>query len=272
MPRVIDRRLGDRVAQEEHDTIIAATGRGIRTLTLNRPQKKNAFSQAMYGRLAEELNAAADEAAVRVVVLTGAGDSFSSGNDVGEFVQAPETGGDRPFMRMIRALLSVDKPVIAAVQGAAVGIGTTMLLHCDMVLASPDVKFVLPFARLGISPEAGSSLLLPMLAGVQRASELLLLGEPFGAEVAREIGLVNEVVPVELLLDRTMDRAAALAALPPASVRASKKLIRQAVRGELLDVIEREHEVLIERLKSPESIEAATAFLEKRPPDFSKFE
>jgi enoyl-CoA hydratase/carnithine racemase len=226
----------------------------------------------MYGQLAAELNAAADDPAVRVVVLTGAGDTFSSGNDVGEFLQPPEVGGERPFMQLLRALLSIDKPVIAAVNGAAVGIGTTMLLHCDMVFASPDVKFVLPFARLGITPEAGSSYLLPILAGLQRASELLLLGEPFGAEIGREIGLVNEVVPAESLLDRAMERAAEVAALPPASVRESKRLIRRAVRSEMLETLEREHEVLIERIASPETAEAASAFLEKRPPDFSKFE
>jgi len=181
MHRVIDRQSGDRMAQQASDTIIATSEGWVRTLTFNRPDKKNAFSQVMYGRLADELNLAANDPEIRVVVLTGAGDSFSSGNDVGEFLQPPEVEGELPFLRLVRALLGITKPVVAAVRGAAVGIGTTMLLHCDMVFASTDVKFVLPFARLGISPEAGSSLLLPMLAGLQRASELLLLGEPFGA-------------------------------------------------------------------------------------------
>jgi enoyl-CoA hydratase/carnithine racemase len=260
------------VPENTADNFVVATEDRVRWITFDRPEKKNAFTSTMYYRLADEINAAAEDPAVRVVVLTGVGDAFTSGNDINDFLRTSEIEGDLPYLGLVNALRSIQKPVVAAVNGMAVGIGTTMLLHCDIVLAVPEARFVLPFARLGICPEAGSSLLLPILAGVQRATELLMLGEPFGVEVAREIGLVNEVVAAETLRDRTSERATALAALPPAAVRRTKRLIRQALDGQLGEAITREDAGLRESFTSAEMTEAAHAFLEKRPPDFSKFE
>ena len=258
----------------DHDSnhITAVTDGFVRTVTFNRPEKKNALTQAMYLRLTDELSAAADDPGVRVVVFTGTGDTYTSGNDVSDFLRVKELRGRLPAFDFIEALPRFPKPLLAAVNGLAVGVGTTMLLHCDMVFASPSAVFSVPFARLGLCPEAGSSALLPRLAGMQRASELLLLGEPFDAERAREIGLVNEIVPGSELSAKVAERAAAVAKLPPASVRATKELIRASVGAGLAEVMDRESRVFQERLASPEAAEAATAFLEKRKPDFSAFE
>jgi enoyl-CoA hydratase/carnithine racemase len=253
------------------EQIIGTTDGRVRTVTFNRPEKKNAFTQEMYGGMADELDAAAADPSIRVVVFTGSGDTFSGGNDVGDFLKVTESDGELPAFRFLRLLPQFPKPVLAAVNGPAVGIGTTMLLHFDMVYASSDAAFVLPFARLGLCPEAGSTLLLPRLAGLQRATELLLLGERFDAERAQEVGLVNEVVPPDRLTARVAERAATLAALPPGAVRASKALIREAHRGRLQEAMVREGELFRELLASPEAAEALTAFLEKRPPDFERF-
>lgn len=255
-----------------NDNIIVTSEGGVRTVMFNRPDKKNALNHAMYVRLADELQGATDDPTIRVMVFTGAGDTFTAGNDVGDFLEVSDADDLVSAWQFVGALPKFPKPLIAAVNGPAVGVGTTMLLHCDMVYASPEARFVLPFARLGVSPEAGSSLLLPMLVGAQRASEMLMLGEPFDAEVAREVGLVTEIVPSEKLLERTAERAAALAALPPAAIRDTKRLIRSAVNDRLREVMELEGKVFRTRLASPEAAEAMTAFLEKRTPDFSKFE
>jgi len=260
------------MTDQNNDTIIVSTEGAVRTVMFNRPRKKNALTQTMYGRLTDELTTAAEDSRIRVVVFTGAGESYTSGNDVADFLRVQEIDGELPAFRFIETLPRFPKPLLAAVNGLAVGVGTTMLLHCDMVFASPNAVFSVPFARLGLCPEAGSSVLLPRLAGMQRASELLLLGEPFDAERAREIGLVNEIVPATELSARVAERAAAVAKLPPASVRATKALIRGSVGAGLAEVMERERTLFHERLVSPEAAEAATAFLEKRAPDFSRFE
>ena len=260
------------MAVHDNDTIIVTTDGGVRTVTFNRCEKKNALTQEMYARLTDELAAAAEDVKIRALVFTGAGDSFTSGNDVADFLRIQEIGAELPAFRFIEALPRFPKPLLAAVNGLAVGVGTTMLLHCDIVSASPNAVFSVPFARLGLCPEAGSSTLLPLLAGMQRASEMLLLGEPFDAERAREIGLINEIVPAAELSARVAQRAAAVAKLAPAAVRATKALIRGSVGAGLAEVMERESTVFHERLASPEAAEAATAFLEKRPPDFSRFE
>jgi enoyl-CoA hydratase/carnithine racemase len=251
--------------------VFTATTGAVRTLTFNRPAKKNAFTLDMYARLADALGHASGDPAVRVVVLTGAGDCFTGGNDVNDVLNHPDMGPDPPTFRFLRALAEFPKPLLAAVNGAAVGIGTTMLMHCDLVWAAEGALFSMPFTKLGLCPEAGSSLLLPRLAGLHRAAELLLLGEPFDARRAYEVGLVNGVVPGERLLELVAERAAALAALPPASVRVSKELIRHELRQRLRDAMEREGRAFRERLVSPEAREALTAFLEKRDPDFSRF-
>jgi enoyl-CoA hydratase/carnithine racemase len=262
----------DRMAEHDNDRIYGNTVGGVRTVTFNRPGKKNALTQEMYAGLVEEMMAVAEDPKVRVLVFTGAGDVFTSGNDVGDFLRGSEIEGKVPAFQFIQGLPRFPKPLLAAVNGLAIGIGTTMLLHCDMVLASPEAVFSVPFARLGLCPEAGSSLLLPRLAGMQRASELLMLGEPFDVHLAKELGLVNEIVPADELSTRVAERAAAIAELPPAAVRATKALIRGSVSAGLAETMHREGEVFHELLASPEAAEAASAFLEKRAPDFSRFE
>jgi enoyl-CoA hydratase/carnithine racemase len=244
----------------------------VRTVTIHRPEKKNALTQPMYARLVSELERASDDAAVRVLVVTGAEGVFTAGNDIADFAAIREIGPDAPVFQFLRALPIFKKPLVAAVNGLAVGVGTTMLLHCDLVYASSEAVFSMPFTRLGATPEAASSLLLPQVAGLQRASELLMFGEPFDAKRALEAGLVNEVVEPGKLAERVAARAADLASLPPAAIRQTKELLRRGGLQLVQEVIEHEAAIFHDRLSSPESIEALTAFFEKRPPDFSSFE
>lgn len=260
------------MAEQPADNIRVTTDDRVRVVTFDRPEKKNALTSAMYHRLTDELETAAENPATRVLVLTGTGGTFTSGNDLRDFLDQVEDGSEPSAFRFLKRLPAFPKPLIAAVNGAAIGIGTTMLLHCDLVFASADARFALPFAALGVCPEAASSLLLPRVAGLQRATELLLLGEPFDAERAREVGIVNEVVPAEELQQRVAERAAAIAALPPAAVRATKALVRHELRDRIDETMTREGEIFGRLLSSPEATEAMTAFLEKRPPDFSNFE
>jgi len=254
------------------DHIIATTEGGVRTVVINRPEKKNALTLSMYGRLVDELEHAAEDPAIRVVVLTGVDGVFTAGNDLADFREPSHDETTPVVFPFLAALPLFPKPLLAGVNGLAVGIGTTMLLHCDLVYASSEAKFSLPFARLGLTPEAGSSLLLPRVAGLQRATELLLLGERFDAQRAREAGLVNEVVEPDQLSQRVASRAEELAALPPAAVRQTKALIRHDLIGRLKEVMEREGVVFMERLGSPEAAEAFAAFFEKRAADFSRFD
>ena len=256
----------------ESDHIIATTEGLVRTVVINRPEKKNALTISMYGRLADELAHAAEDPAIRVVVLTGVEGVFTAGNDLADFQKAGDNEATTFVNPFLAALPLFPKPLVAGVNGLAVGIGTTMLLHCDLVYASSEAVFSMPFAPLGLTPEAGSSLLLPRVAGLQRATELLLLGERFDAERAREAGFVNEVVAPDQLSHRVASRAEALAALPPAAVRQTKALIRNDLMDQLKEVMEREGKVFMERLVSPEAAEAFTAFFEKRAADFSRFE
>jgi len=256
----------------ESDHIIATTEGRVRTVVINRPEKKNALNLFMYGRLAAELEHAAEDPAIRVVVLTGVNGVFTAGNDLADFQKTRHEETPTFVNPFLATLPLFPKPLLAGVNGLAVGIGTTMLLHCDLVLASSEAVFSLPFARLGLTPEAGSSLLLPRIAGLQRATELLLLGEFFDAQRAREAGLVNEVVAPDRLSERVAARAEELAALPPAAVRQTKALIRHDLIGQLKEVMEREGAVFMERLVSPEAAEAFAAFFEKRAADFSRFD
>jgi enoyl-CoA hydratase/carnithine racemase len=256
----------------DSDHIVATTEGRVRTVVINRPEKKNALTISMYARLADELAHAADDPAIRVVVLTGVDGVFTAGNDLVDFQKAQEKEATTFVNPFLAALPVFPKPLLAGVNGLAVGIGTTMLLHCDLVYASSEAVFCMPFAPLGLTPEAGSSLLLPRVAGLQRAAELLLLGERFDAERAREAGFVNEVVAPDQLSQRVSSRAADLAALPPAAVRQTKALIRQNLSDQLIEVMEREGEVFMERLASPEAAEAFAAFFEKRAADFSRFD
>ena len=238
---------------------------------LARPEKKNALSPEMYAALASAFAAADADAEVRVLLVHGASGCFTSGNDVKDFLELDRAPGASPASGFLRAIAAAKKPVVAAVGGPAVGIGTTMLLHFDLIYAAPNARFQLPFVPLGLLPEAASSLLLPAIAGYQRAAELLLLGQPFTAEKARAAGIVTEIVPEAELLDTARKAALALAALPPASVRLTKELMKRALAPAVRERMDEELVLFGERLRSPEAKEALGAFMEKRKPDFSRF-
>jgi enoyl-CoA hydratase/carnithine racemase len=248
------------------------TGGGVRSITLARPERRNAITTAMYAALAEAIEGAAGDPAIRLVTMRGEGPDFAAGNDLGDFLEA--TTGDRhdlPVWRFLRALASCEIPIVAAVHGNCVGIGTTMLLHCDLVVADEDTRFSLPFVDLAVVPEAASSLLLPRLAGRRRAARYLLLGEPFGVEEALSIGLVSHRASAGGL-EHDLDRlVATLLAKPPEALRQTQRLLRLNARDEILERMQIESEAFAERLQSAEAREAFTAFFEKRKPDFSSF-
>lgn len=250
--------------------IITESEGGVLRVQFNRAEKRNAITSAMYQALAHALRHAERDGAVRVALVHGAPDIFTAGNDLHDFLASPPHSVDAPVFQFLRAIHEFPKPLIAAVSGLAMGIGTTMLLHCDLVYCTPGTRFSLPFVNLGLCPEAGSSFLLPRLAGYQRAAELLMLGEPFSAETAREIGLVNAIVPAESLLATAMATAHKIAAKPAASLRETKTLMKQGIHDAVKLAMGDENEAFRERLESPEAKEAFTAFLEKREPDFSK--
>ena len=243
---------------------------GILRVELNRPEKKNAFTAAMYTRLAEILEEADTDEAVRVLLLHGAGDSFSAGNDIADFLKNPPGPGDSPQARLSDALIAFAKPIVAAVRGVAVGGGTTMLTHCDLVYAGESARFRIPFVDLALVPEFGSSFSIPARAGYLRAAELFLLAEPFTAARAAELGLVTRVVPDADLLATATATARKLAAKPRGALRASKQLLKRAWFGPVREAFESEAQEFAERLRSDEAREAFSAFLEKRPPNFSK--
>lgn len=245
----------------------------ILRITINRPEKKNALTAPMYADLADAFEQTNTDSAVRVVLLHGEGDSFTAGNDLEDFLKRPWTGNDMPpAVRFMYAVAQASKPVIAAVHGSAVGIGATILLHCDLVYAADGARLMMPFVNLGIVPEAGSTLLLPALVGRQRAAELLMLAAPLTAQRAYELGLVNAVVEPNTLLAAAMEAARQLVTKPAGALHATKKLLRQPYAKELDKVMRQEVETLRQRLVSPDTKEALTAFLEKRKPDFSKLQ
>lgn len=251
--------------------IRASTEKRIARIEIHRPDKKNAFTGEMYVQLGDALAAAAADREARVVLLHGSRDCFTSGNDVTDFLKPRPAGVEAPVWKLFRTLPTMPKPVVAAVAGPAIGIGSTMLLHCDLVFAGESARFQLPFVPLGIVPEFASTFLLPLRAGYQRAAELLLLGQPFSAEKACESGIVNEVVPDAELFERAEKAALALAALPPESLRLTKQLLKAATGRLVEERIAEETKIFTERLASPEAKEAMSAFLEKRKPDFSRF-
>jgi enoyl-CoA hydratase/carnithine racemase len=251
--------------------VIVETKDRVTRIELNRPEKKNALSLEMYAAMARALAEADADAQVRAVLINGQPGCFCSGNDVKDFLELERAPGASPAAGFLRAISTAAKPLVAAVGGPAVGVGTTMLLHCDLVYAAPSARLQLPFVPLGLLPEAGSSLLLPAMAGYRRAAEMLLLGEPFGAEKALAAGIVTEIVPEGDLLEHARQVAAALAALPPASVRMTKELMKRASAQAVQARITEELGLFGERLQSPEAKEALRAFLEKRKPDFSRF-
>jgi enoyl-CoA hydratase/carnithine racemase len=248
--------------------ILTAKADGILTITINRPEKKNALTSAMYAAMADALDAAETDAAVRVIVFAGNGGAFTAGNDLQDFLNNPPQGDESPVFRFLRAISTASKPLVAAVNGVAVGVGTTMLLHCDLVYVGTDARLSLPFVNLALVPEAASSLLLPAMIGYHRAAELLLLGEPFNAETAKDYGIANAIFPDARVLPEAMQVAAKLAAKPPTALRLTKQLLRQT-RGDIAGQMAAEGVHFRSQLKSAEAREAMTAFFEKRPPKFS---
>ncbi len=244
---------------------------GVLHLVLNRPERKNALTQAMYGALAQAIEMAGEEAGVKALLIRGAGECFTSGNDLEDFMDNPTGIESSSVMRFMQALYLTSKPVVAAIEGAAIGIGTTMLLHCDLVYAAAGTRLQLPFVNLGLCPEYASSLLLPRMLGHLRAAELLFLGESFSAERAEELGLVNQVVSDDELLLIAKERCQFLAQQPPAALRHTKQLLKESWREEGQAVIRREAELFAGSLQSAEFGEAVAAFFEKRNPDFSNF-
>jgi len=251
--------------------VIVETRERITRIEFNRPEKRNALSPEMYALIAQAIAAAEGDAQVRAVLIHGQRDCFTSGNDVRDFLELPRGPGESPAAGFLRAISSAKKPLVAAVGGPAVGVGTTMLLHCDLVYAAPTARLQMPFVPLGLLPEAASSLLLPAMAGYRRAAEMLLLGQPFGAEKALAAGIVTEIVPAEELLERARAAALALAALPPASVQMTKELMKRGLAQAVQERMTEELQRFGERLRSPEAKEALRAFMEKRKPDFSRF-
>ncbi|WP_434384601.1 enoyl-CoA hydratase [Melittangium boletus] len=246
------------------DTLLTHLEAGVLTLTFNRPQKKNAFTGEMYDAATQALLDADANADVRVVVLAGAGGAFTAGNDLKDFLEHPPTGESSPVFRFLKALAHHTRPVVAGVDGVAVGIGTTLLLHCDYVAASERAAFSMPFINLGLSPEGASSVLLPRIAGTALAAELLMFGEPFDAATALRAGLINKVVPSAELDAWVKGRAAALAAKPQESLRLTKQLLREPLRAQVDDALSREGQLFIQRLSSTEAREAFSAFLNKK--------
>ena len=250
------------------DIITERSGHILR-IQLNRPEKKNAMTSAMYITLADLLNDAAKDDQIRVVLWHGAGDSFSAGNDIQDFLKNPPGSGESPQARLIQALIDFDKPIVAAVHGAAIGGGTTMLTHCDFVYAGESARFQMPFVNLALVPEFGSSCTVPARIGYLRAAELILLGLPFDAKRAAELGLVTRIVPDQKSLATAMETAQKLAEKPPAALQACKRLMKQSTREQLEQAVKLENEEFSARVRSAEAKEAFTAFLEKRSPNFS---
>jgi len=251
------------------DVVTERSG-GVLRVQLNRPAKKNAMTSAMYVTIADSLNAAAKDEDIRVVLWYGAGDSFCAGNDVEDFLKNPPGPGESPQARLINALVNFEKPIVAAVQGAAVGGGTTMLTHCDFVYAGESAKFQMPFINLGLVPEFGSSYSIPARIGYLRAAELIQLGLPFDAARAAELGLVTRVIPDLKLLATATETAQRLAEKPAGALQACKRLMRRPERDQLEQAAKLENEEFSLRVRSADAKEAFTAFIEKRPPDFKR--
>ena len=245
----------------------------VLTIILARPERRNALTVAMYAALARAIEDACDDASLRAITFQGEGPDFAAGNDLADFLGAlPEDRENLPVWRLLRALVRCEVPMVAAVHGNCVGIGTTMLLHCDLVVADETARFSLPFVDLGLVPEAGSSLLLPRLAGRRRSARYLLLSEPFGIDEAADIGLVSHRAEPGTLDDRLREVVDALLAKPPEALREVQRLLRHGTRDEILAQMKVEGALFAERLGSPEAHEALSAFFEKRKPDFSSFQ
>jgi len=250
--------------------ILSHVDAGVMTLTFNRVARKNSITAAMYSALADALEAANHDPAVRAVVIQGHETVFSAGNDIGDFLDNPPASAESPVFRFLRGLSSFPKPLVAAVCGPAVGIGTTLLLHCDLVYAGDNAAFSMPFVNLGLCPEAASSFLAPQLMGYPRAAEALLLGEPFMAEVALEMGLVTRIVPPGEVNALAQRQAQKLAAKPLSSLLETKRLMKKGNAGIVAERIAEEGASFGRMLTEPAAREAFGAFMEKRKPDFSQ--
>ncbi|MDM7944019.1 MAG: enoyl-CoA hydratase [Hydrogenophaga sp.] len=249
--------------------ILVHTEAGVCTLTFNRPDKKNSITAAMYGAMADALQAAQDDPQVRCVVFQGNEAIFSAGNDIADFLNNPPATTESPVFRFLRGLAQFPKPLIAAVCGPAVGIGTTLLFHCDLVYAGDNAAFSMPFVNLGLCPEAASSLLVPQMLGYHRAAEALLLGEPFMAEAALEVGLVNRVLPPLEVSGYAQTVARKMAAKPISSLIETKRLMKQGQLKQVMAVMAEEGVSFGRMLGEPAAKEAFGAFMERRKPDFS---
>ena len=252
-------------------SIKTATLNGVATIEIARPEKKNALTGAMYTAMADALLAAQADPAVRAVLITGQPGIFSSGNDIEDFMNRPPSLTESPSFAFMKALLGCDKPVIAAVTGAAIGIGTTLLLHCDFVYVSDEARLAMPFVSLGLVPEFASTWIVPRLLGNVRAAEKLLLGDPFTGADAVEAGIANAVLPAAEVVRHARRVAERFNSLPPGAVQETKRLLRRAGKAELLETIAVEGEAFGQRLQSAEAKEAFSAFFQKRQPDFSRF-
>lgn len=256
---------------ESSSEVLSTKNQSVLELVINRPERKNALNLAMYTELAAQLQEAGKDSTVRVVLITGAGGCFTSGNDLEDFARGADMDVETsPITRFMTTLLDFPKPVIVAVDGLAIGIGTTLLLHCDLVYASPASQFRMPFVHLGLCPEFASSFILPRMAGHLKASEWLLLGNAFSAAEAERASIVNQVVDDPLSSARAS--AAQLVAMAPAAVRATKALLRAPFQRQMQNTLQAEFSVFSEHLRGPEFAEAAAAFFAKRAPDFSRFE
>jgi enoyl-CoA hydratase/carnithine racemase len=250
--------------------ILTHTDAGVMTITFNRLDKKNSITSSMYAAMADAVAQAAADPAVRVVVFQGHESIFSAGNDIGDFLNQPPSTQESPVFRFLRGIATFEKPLLAAVAGPAVGIGTTMLFHCDLVYAGDNAVFSMPFVNLGLCPEAASSFLAPRMFGYHRAAEALLMGEPFFAEAAQEVGLVNRVVPPTEVNGYAQAQARKLAAKPLSSLIATKRLMKGGDQQAVLQKMDEEGRDFGRMLREPAAKEAFGAFMEKRKPDFSK--
>jgi enoyl-CoA hydratase/carnithine racemase len=253
-------------------SIKTAIVNGVATIEIARPEKKNALTRAMYQAMADALVAANGDKSVRAVLIQGQPGIFTSGNDIEDFMGSPPRDEEAPVFQFMRALVACEKPVIAAVNGAAIGIGTTMLLHCDFVYVADDARLAMPFVGLGLVPEFASSLVVPRLMGHVKAAEKLLLGDPFTGADAVECGMANAVLPAGEVVNQARRVAERFNNLAPSAVRESKRLMRSHSSAQILETIKVEAEIFGARLRSPEAMEAFQAFFQKRAPDFSKFD
>ena len=252
------------------DDIVTEEVGSILRVQLNRPTKRNAMTSAMYVALARIFNQAANDENIQVVLWHGAGDSFCAGNDIEDFLKNPPGPGESPQASLMSAFVNFDKPVVAAVHGAAIGGGTTMLTHCDFIYAGENAKFQMPFINLAVVPEFGSSCTVPARIGHIRAAELILLGLPFDAKRAADLGFVTQVVADQTLLATASETARKLAAKPASALQASKSLMKRSFREQIKAAMKAENEEFSAQIRSEDAKEALTAFLEKRAPDFTK--